>query len=151
MSRNKEMEVVRDTPIRWLADWFDMPDLFSRLESMRPSMMFTDRIKVEEELRDGKLVIRAELPGIDPSKDVELVVGDGVLRLRAERRREMKEESEGGFRSEFSYGSLTRTVPLPKGASADDVTASYNDGILEVTVPVAKAETETKRVAITRS
>jgi len=151
MAKTKELETVRETPIRWLADWFDMPDLFTRLESMRPSMMFTDRIRVEEELHDDKLVIRAELPGIDPDKDVELFVTDGMLRLHAERRKEMKEEHEGRFRSEFSYGSFTRSVALPKGASAADVTATYTDGILEITIPVAQPTSETKRVEITRS
>jgi HSP20 family protein len=150
MGKTKELETVRETPIRWLADWFDMPDLFTRLESMRPSM-FTDRIKVEEELHDDKLVIRAEVPGIDPDKDVELFVGDGMLRLHVERRKEMKEEKEGRFRSEFSYGSFTRSVALPKGASATDVKATYTDGILEITVPVAAPTTESTRVAITRS
>ena len=151
MSKTKHLELRTDpTPIRWLSDWFDMPDLFHRLDTLRPAI-FPDRMKVEEELGDGKLVIRAELPGVDPDNDVEIMLGDGVLRITAERKQQTEETADGRFRSEFSYGSFTRTVPMPKGAKIDDVKATYSDGILEVTIPVA-AETEVmQKVAVTKT
>lgn len=129
-----------------LARW-EMPDLFRVFDR---SSAFEGRIRVEEEIKDHSIVIRAELPGVDPDKDVEITVSDGMLHLKAERRTETKEENEGRVRSEFRYGSYTRTLPLPKGASESDVKATYKDGILEVTVPVKQESVERQRVAIAR-
>jgi HSP20 family protein len=90
-----------------------------------------------DEYRDGSTqVIRAELPGIDPEKDVQLTVQDGVLRINAERRVEKDTEDTGYTRHELRYGSFTRTLPLPDRAAATDITATYKDGILEIRVPV---------------
>jgi HSP20 family protein len=72
-----------------------------------------------DEYRDGNTeVIRAELPGVDPEKDVEITVNDGILRIRAERRIEEKTEDKGYLRHELRYGSLTRSLPLPDGVSS---------------------------------
>jgi HSP20 family protein len=60
-------------------------------------------------------------------------------------------EEEGRYRSEFRYGSLVRRLPLPAGASEDDVTATYRDGILEIRVPIAAAAETVARVPITRT
>ena len=92
-------------------------------------------MRLEEFLEDDTCVIRAELPGVDPEKDVEISVADGVLHLRAEREERSEEKRPDGFRSEFHYGRLARSIRLPQGASEADVTASYKDGILEVRVP----------------
>jgi HSP20 family protein len=140
-------------PRRRFFDLFDLPELVRWFEPMRP-VAFDERIKVEEEIHDGALVVRAELPGIDPDKDVEVVVRDGLLTIAAERSREAREEGEGTFRSEFHYGSFTRTLQLPEGITPDDVTASYADGILEVRVPMPAPTPEpgsATRVLISRS
>ena len=112
-----------------------------------------DVISVDE-YRDGDTqVIRAELPGIDPDKDVELTVMDGMLRIDAERRVEQDTEDKGYTRHELRYGRFTRTLPLPEGATAEDIKASYRDGILEVRVPVPQqpaAQTPT-RISINKS
>jgi HSP20 family protein len=109
-----------------------------------------DVISVDE-YRDGQTqVIRAELPGIDPDKDVELTVSDGMLRINAERRVEKDTEDKGYTRHELRYGRFTRMLPLPDGATESDISASYKDGILEVRVPVAEqpAPKEPTRIAI---
>ena len=98
-------------------------------------------LKVEE-FRDGDdLVVRSELPGIDPDKDAELTVSNGMLHIRAERQEKSEDKGKEGYRSEFRYGAFSRTLPLPEGVNPDDITASYRDGVLEVRVPVP---TETK-------
>jgi HSP20 family protein len=108
-------------------------------------------MKVEEFLEDGTVVIRAELPGIDPEKDVDITVADGILHLEATREERSEEELPEGFRTEFHYGSLRRSIRLPEGASADDITASYTDGILEVRVPAPdEVDKPATKVAITR-
>ncbi len=109
-----------------------------------------DLIRVEEYRQDGTLVVRADLPGIDPDSDVELTVSEGMLHIRAERREEEKREEKGYLRRELRYGSLSRTLPLPEGVSESDITATYNAGILEIRVPEPKQE-PAKKVAISKS
>ncbi|MGY1633467.1 Hsp20/alpha crystallin family protein [Geodermatophilus sp. SYSU D01186] len=101
-----------------------------------------DVISVDE-YRDGDTqVIRAELAGIDPDRDVELTVLDGTLRIDAERRVEQDTEDRGYTRHELRYGRFTRTLPLPPGATESDIAASYRDGILEIRVPIAEPPAE---------
>jgi HSP20 family protein len=107
-----------------------------------------DLIRVDEFREGSTEVIRAELPGIDPAKDVELTVADGVLRIRAERRTDEKSEDKGYIRHEMRYGSLTRTLPLPEGVQEGDISARYRDGILEVRVPVAEPPEKSEPVKI---
>lgn len=101
-------------------------------------------IRVEDEMNDGTYEVRAEIPGVDPAKDVDITVRDGLLTIKAERTE--KKESEG--RSEFSYGSFTRSVTLPRGADEDAITASYDKGILTVSVPVVADKAAEKHVEV---
>lgn len=122
---------------RVFEDWtrlmpFRRPWMFGR------DLMGDDVIRVDE-FREGKdLVIRADLPGIDPEKDVELTVADGLLQIRAERREEEQKEQKGYRRRELRYGSFSRSLPLPSGVKESDVTASYQNGILEIRIPAPK-------------
>jgi HSP20 family molecular chaperone IbpA len=95
-------------------------------------------MRLEEFVDDGHLVVRAELPGIDPDKDIHVVVDEGLLTITGERRSETKQDEKGKHFSEMQYGSFSRTLPLPDGASEKDVTATYRDGILEVRLALAK-------------
>ena len=109
-----------------------------------------DVIRVEEFRDDGTLVVRADLPGIDPDKDVELTVSDGMLRIHAERREEDKKEDKGYLRQELRYGSLSRTLPLPEGVTESDITATYKAGMLEIRIPEPK-KAEATKIPISRS
>lgn len=120
------------------------PELFQR-------MSHAETIRVEQ-FRDGdELVIRAEIPGVDPDSNIEITVAAGKLTLSAHRERREETKDDGGLRSEFHYGSLTRTMSIPSNTSAVDVSASYADGILEVRVPVDTAEESKTKVPISRS
>lgn len=89
-----------------------------------------------EEFHDGDmLVVRAELPDIDPDKDVEVISDDGVVRIHAHHEQKSEHEQQRGYHSEFRYGEFEREIVLPAGASAKDVKATYKDGILEVRIP----------------
>jgi HSP20 family molecular chaperone IbpA len=101
-------------------------------------------IRLEDETKDGSYEVRAELPGIDPAKDVDITVRDGQLTIKAER----SERKESNGRSEFVYGSFMRSVTLPPGADEDAIKASYDKGILTVSVPVTAAEPVEKHVAV---
>ena len=109
-----------------------------------------DLIRVEEYREDGTLVVRADLPGIDPDKDVELTVAGGMLHIQAERRQEEKREEKGYLRREVCYGSVSRSLPLPEGVAEADITATYQDGVLEIRIPEPKHE-EAKKIAISKS
>jgi HSP20 family protein len=121
---------------------FDSPESF--LSGERP-------IQVEEYVDDGHLVVKADMPGIDPERDVEVSVQDGMLRLRAERRQESEVEDKRGYHSEVRYGMYSRTLPLPAGASEEDVEATYHDGVLEVRLPVGEPPTQARKIPVKRS
>ncbi len=98
--------------------------------------------------RGGDLVIRAELPGIDPEKDVEITVRDGLLTLRGERRHEERTNENGISRFESAYGSFERSVVLPEGVKDEDITAGYENGILEVVIPGVAELTGARRIPV---
>jgi HSP20 family protein len=106
-----------------LVEWFEEPFM-----TLRPYL--AQAIRVEDWIEEDTYMVRAELPGIDPEKDVEVTVGAGYLTIHAERH----DKTEGKHRTEFRYGSFTRSLPLPANADQDNVKATYHDGILTVTV-----------------
>jgi HSP20 family protein len=130
-------------------------DEWTRMIPFRP-MAFplwwgaADLIRVEEYREDGTLVVHADLPGIDPDKDVELTVAGGMLHIEAERRQEEKREEKGYLRQEVRYGSFSRSLPLPEGVAEADITATYKDGVLEIRIPELKHE-QAKKIAISKS
>ena len=103
-------------------------------------------MRIEDRLEDDRYVVRVELPGVDPDKDVQIEVRNGQLMVSAERREELSEKG----RSEFRYGSLRRRVSLPPGAQEDAVSARYQDGILEITVPIAADQGESRSIPVAR-
>lgn len=110
-------------------------DLLRRPVMLWPTL--TDDIIRVEEYVDGKtLVVKAEVPGVDPERDIDVSVTDGVLHIQAERREEEKREDRDFYRHELRYGSVSRDLPLPEGTTEADVVAKYTDGILEIRVPL---------------
>lgn len=101
-------------------------------------------IRVEDFVEDGNYVVRAEMPGVDPNKDIQIDIAGDVMTIRGERR----EEEHDRNRSELHYGSFERTLPLPGGVKAEEVRATYINGVLEVRVPYAVEEPKTTRVSI---
>jgi len=106
-----------------LIEWFEEPFM-----TLRPYL--AQPIRVEDYLEGDRYIVRAELAGIDPEKDVEVTVGAGYLTIHAERH----DKTEGKHRSEFRYGAYTRSLPLPSSVNEDDVKATYHDGILTISV-----------------
>lgn len=130
------------SPLAELFDWFDAgwPALAEWRREMSPAA-----IRIEDRLEEGKYVVRAELPGLDPEKDIRITVESGILTISAEREEKVSEKG----RSEFRYGSFVRRLTLPPGTQEDAVDASYKDGILEVSMPVA-AKAEPRRIPVAR-
>lgn len=129
-------------------------DEWARMTPFRPAPLprwraAEDLIRVEEYREDGTLVIRADLPGIDPDTDVELTVSDGMLHIEAARREEEK-EGKGYVRQEVHYGPLSRSLPLPEGVTEADIAATCKDGVLEIRVPEPE-HGPAKKIAISKS
>ena len=117
-----------------MTDWFEVD--FPR---PLPAIRFEDKISDEE------YVLRAELPGLDPDKDVQITALNGVLTVKAERR----EEEKGLGRTEFRYGALQRSMRLPANADESTIKATYRKGILEILVPLTEPQPAGKQIAIT--
>jgi HSP20 family protein len=81
--------------------------------------------------RGNDLVIRADVPGLSKD-DIAVDIADDQLTIRGDRRYDHEEERDGVFRSERSYGSFCRVVPLPQGAIPDSAKATFNNGVLEI-------------------
>lgn len=105
-------------------------------------------IRVEEFQEDGQMVVRAEVPGADPDKDIEITKTDSSLRISVQRHKEAKTETRHHYRSEFQYGAFVRTVSLPAGTAEQDIKADYKDGILEVRIPMIAAKAKQERIPI---
>jgi HSP20 family protein len=101
---------------------------------------------LESFIDSGKLIIRAEVPGVDP-KDVDITVMGDQLTIRGTREQRVEEQSCSFIHREFSYGSFERAIRLPGGVKAEDVKASYSNGVLELTVPVPEPS-KSRKVAI---
>ncbi|MCF3180091.1 Hsp20/alpha crystallin family protein [Streptomyces polychromogenes] len=112
-----------------LTDWFGAD--FPRFPMWRPALD-VHPIPIEVTSKDGMYTLRAELPGLDPEKDVEITVDGDTLTVSAEH----TESIEDKDRSEFRYGSFSRSVRLPGQIPTEGVEASYADGILTVRVPM---------------
>jgi HSP20 family protein len=130
----------------------DIDDLFARFFGeeegawLRPFAMGTVPA-VESFLRGDYLVVRADLPGIDP-KNVELAVEGDRLTIKGERRKVDEQKRDSEFYREVSYGRFERTMTLPAGVDPDTVKAEYHDGVLEITMKAPKGFVS-KKVPIT--
>jgi len=127
-----ELDRMFDEPwtmFRWPADALTAPD----------GVIWAPKVDIVT--KDNTLVTRVDLPGMK-KEDVLVEVQDGKLTLSGERKKETKEEKDNFYREEREYGSFCRIVPLPKGIKADDVKATFANGVLEVKVPLPAASVE---------
>ena len=84
--------------------------------------------------RGNELVIHADVPGLNKD-DLKVDVQEDAVTIQGERRREREEEREGIYRSERSYGSFYRMIPLPPGAITEQAKAQFKNGVLEIVMP----------------
>jgi len=113
--------------------------------SQRSMAFWTPAIDVVQ--KDDQLVIKADIPGMKKD-DLSIEVTDNALTIQGERKSDREEERGGVYRSERSYGSFCRVIPLPEGAITEQAKASFNDGVLEITLPVPPATTKSRKVEI---
>jgi HSP20 family protein len=115
---------------------------FERQAGPAADLRWIPDLEVQE--RDGLLHVRADLPGLGKD-DVKVEIADGVLTLEGERTHTADEKKDGYYRTERAYGRFSRRIALPEGADPDTASASFKDGVLEVTVQMPKPSTPQRR------
>lgn len=119
---------------------FDLQPFESRLGVFSPNI---DVVENDKEIR-----ISAELPGME-EKDIEVSLTKDSLSIRGEKKEEKEDKGKGYYRMERSYGSFSRTIPVPVEVDTDKVEAKFKKGVLNITLPkTAKAVAETKKIPV---
>lgn len=118
---------------------------FGGTESGSEAGVWTPAIEVAQ--RDGVLQVHAELPGLKP-EEVKIEVTDDALVIQGERKYEHEENKGGVYRSERRYGQFYREIPLPEGANVEQAKAQFNNGVLEVTLPVPEQKSNRRTIPI---
>jgi len=119
---------------------FDMQPFEGRIGAFSPKVDVTEN---EKEFR-----ISAELPGMD-DKDIDVSLQNDMLTIRGEKKEEKEDKGKDYYRMERSYGSFSRTIPLPVEVETDKVDAKFKKGVLTITLPkTAKAVSETKKISV---
>ncbi len=131
-----------------------MEEMDRLVETMNPSgssddtatsKLFSPAIEVAR--RDGSLVVKAELPGLSKDNVKIELTPDGLL-IQGEKKEEHEEKKDGVVRSERRYGTFVRLIPLPEGANTEQANAQFNNGVLEVTIPVAEEKSQRRQIPI---
>lgn len=102
---------------------------------------------VEVSTSGGQLKVHAELPGLKP-ENVHVEVANDQLVLQGERKSEHEEKKEGTYRSERRYGRFYRSIPLPEGANVEQAKAQFNNGVLEITLPIPEQKSNRREIPI---
>lgn len=139
----------------------DMERLFDDFHGLRfPSFFNRESFPFDTEFKDfqwmpqievlqsnGDLMVKAELPGLTKD-DVKVELTDETLTISGERKEEKEDKHEGFYRSEWNYGRFYRQIPLPEGVKTDMANAVFTNGVLEVKIPVAKPESQARKLEI---
>jgi HSP20 family protein len=113
--------------------------------------MASSWLRVEEYRDAGSMVVKAEVPGIDPEKDVDIELVGNDLRINVRHEEKSEHKDKEAYRSEFRYGTFSRSVSLPGPVSESDIRATYSDGILEVRIPLPEnAGTTSRKIPVSR-
>ncbi len=123
---------------QFFSDWPFHPMVCEGTETWRPVVDVVEK--------DGNLILRAELPGVD-QKDIELKLEGNVLTLKGERKLEHEENRDNYRRIESSYGAFARSFTLPESVERDKIRADYKNGVLTVTIP-QKPESKPREIAV---
>jgi HSP20 family protein len=119
----------------------DIDELFDRfMYGGSPALQSSAGVRAPaiESWVDGEnLIVRADLPGVDP-KDVEITATGNTLTLRGTRQSKREETERDYLFREVSYGSFERSLTLPEGVKSEEIKATYQNGVLELTIPVPR-------------
>jgi HSP20 family protein len=137
----RELATVQQQMRRMLEDVFggSAGEMEERERRWLPSMDVVDR--------DNELLLRFDLPGV-PKEDINVEIEDGTLVVSGERRSEQEERGERFYRRERSFGSFTRSIPLPEGIDPEQIKADFREGVLELRVPKPAQRSQKKRITV---
>jgi HSP20 family protein len=107
--------------------------------------LWSPRVEVFE--REGKLVISADLPGVK-KEDVNVQIDRDAVTIEGERKQEQTTSERGFYRSERSYGSFCRTIPLPEGVDTQSASASFRDGVLQIEIKTPQQRSSARKLEI---
>jgi HSP20 family protein len=132
-----------------------LPDLLDWLEGGIPALPIlrglggdTHPVPVELQEGEGAYIVRAELPGLEPERDIEVTASGDILVIRAQH----TDTTEGKHQSEFRYGAFQRVVRLPFVIPEEGIEAGYSNGILTLTVPrPAEHKEDVRTIPVTRT
>ena len=125
----------------------DMDRFFEGTSPTGSSSMTLWSPPIEVSEKDGQLTICAELPGLS-KEDVKVELTQDGLAISGERKREQEDRREGVYRSERSYGSFRRTIPIPDEAQVEEAKATFDNGLLTVSVPVPEVKRRRHEIPI---
>ena len=129
----RELGTIQNEMNRLFNTFFETPTHGNGATTVRRWVPAMDLVE-----NDNEYVLRADLPGIS-ERDVKIELDDNVLRISGERKSEQEERKQGYYRIERSSGAFSRSLTLPEGVDADAVTATFDQGVLEVRVPKPEA------------
>ena len=162
LAKTEAKPVAAATPFGFIRRFAtDMERLFEEFEGFRfPSLFGREFFPFNREFehvgwvpelevlqKNGQFIVRADLPGLKKD-EVEVQLTANLLTISGERKEEKEEEREGYYRSERSYGSFYRQIPLPEGAKTDTAKAEFKDGVLEITMQAPARESQKRRLEV---
>jgi len=127
----------------------EMDNLWGRFFGEAPlARTFTEEWAPTVDISERKndFLIKAELPGVD-EKDIAVSISGDLLTIKGEKKKEEEEKDEHHYRVERYYGSFERSFRIPTGVKADKIDATFDKGVLKVTVPKAE-EAKKKEIAV---
>jgi HSP20 family protein len=120
--------------------------MFGYKTATAPPDTWRPAIEVKED--KGNLLVTAELPGVK-YEDVKVHLTGDALEVEGERKYEKEEKREGYFHTERSYGRFYRSIPVPEGANAEKATAQFNNGVLNVAIPIPEILPKIRKIPVT--
>ncbi len=128
----------------------EMQSLLDRIGARPWSEGFGWKPETDIYREEGALVVRAELPGLDPDADLDITVESNVLQIKGEKSESHEVDEADRYVSERRFGSFQRSVMLPEGVDPEAVTADYDNGVLTVRValPATPSEDEPRKVHV---
>lgn len=138
-----------------LKRWVPLQDLETEIRSIfdrywpAEERLLPNKLVADMHREEGDLVVTIELPGVDPEKDVDIVVEDDTLIIKGEKSDEREVDEEDHFLRERRYGHFERRIFLPDGVDPEQISAAYDQGVLTVRVPIpAAAEAAPRRIPV---
>ncbi len=140
----EDVERFLERAMRGLGPWpLWRPWRFRRW--VRPALEWEPDVDVFE--REGKIVVRADLPGVK-REDVEVTVEGDMLVIHGRREEEKEIKEEDYYRCERATGEFSRGISLPEGVDPDSIEAAFEDGVLEVAVPKPAGAAKAKKIEV---